>query len=75
MATAALSCAANGSDLVWAYPACSDVRFQQLLRNQLKKEEVKLQSPTVITGTFQPLPPEERHDRKHESPLFLLFQS
>lgn len=40
-----------------------------------QKEKKKPPSPTVVTGPVQPFPPEKRHDRKHESPLFLLFHS
>lgn len=44
--------------------------FQQQTEEGLEKSPV-----TVIKTTFQPLPPETKHDRKHESPLFLLFHS
>lgn len=40
--------------------------------SELKTDEGKPQSPTVITRTFQPFPPEKQHDRKHRSPFFLI---
>lgn len=74
MAATALSCAtprlrasavAGGQGWGWGVvgPAFYNVRFQQ-------QTEGKPQSPTVITRTFQPFPPEMQHGSKHKSPLF-----